>query len=298
MKRYGVAFLAGHGIGPEVTGEASRAVEAASRLHGFVVDATYVPFGSDAFVRFGHPYPMSSRASVLRADAVLVAPGEEDPLELLEAELDVRASVTRVRFDRRHELSVLAPLADAACEWTIERAFAVARASRARVAFAGFPREWQDAAGRAAAAHDGFEVEWLATPEAARALVTAPHRFDVVVAPPELAAGELAACTAADRVVAWGRLAGTGPSVFGAAGDAAHDEAGHGVADPRPLLLAAALMLGEGLGERTAAATLSEAVGGARRPAPEPSTRGTADAVLAALPHALGVEFVRDVPWA
>src|SRR6185436_9740985 len=113
--------------------------------------------------------------------------------------------------------------------------------------------------------------------------------------PPELgtAASEMAACTSTRRVAAWGRLADSGPSVFGAGLDPEHEVAGHGVADPTPMLFAAALMVAEGLGERPAAATLSGALGRVRFPASRPSTRGAGDAVLAELPQSLGFEFWR-----
>ena len=61
-------------------------------------------------------------------------------------------------------------------------------------------------------------------------------------------------------MVASGRLAGTGPGVFVPAHGAAEDIAGQGVANPASMLLAAALLLGEGLGERRAAETLTGAV--------------------------------------
>ena len=291
-KRYAVAFLAGHGIGPEVTAEASRAVAAVSHLHGFLIDEHHVHFGTDALMRFGHPYPTSSRRAVLGSDGVLVGPGGE-PLDSLEAELDVRATVTRIRFDDRRELSVLSPVEDGAWSWTLERAVGLAAESRARVTLVGVDDVW--AADIAGTARDGIVVERLRTSEALRSLVFAPEHFDVVVCPPELglAASELAACASRRRVAAWGRLAGTGPSLFGGGLDPQHDVAGHGVADPTPMLLAAALMLSEGLGERAAAATLSSALGRTAFPAPTPSTRGLADAVLAELPQALGLEFVQ-----
>jgi isocitrate/isopropylmalate dehydrogenase len=288
---YAVSFLAGHGIGPEVTAEASRAIDAVARLHGFTVDDHHVLFGTDALMRFGHPYPTASRNAVLGSDAVLVGPGGE-PLDALEAELDVRASVTRIRFDEREELTLIAPVDDGSWSWTLARAAAIAEGSRGRITLV-------DAAGRqdaAAGAADGLEVERLAAPEALRALVFAPERFDVVVCPAtlELAASELAACASGRRVAAWGRLAESGPSLFGGGLDPEHDVAGHGVADPTPLLFAAALMLGEGLGERTAAGTLASALGRTPFAAATPSTRGLADRVIAELPQALGVEFLPE----
>jgi 3-isopropylmalate dehydrogenase len=292
---YTVACLARHGIGPEVMGEASRAVDAASRLHGFFVDEHHVPFGADALMRFGHPFPLSSRRAVLAADSVLVASEGGEALETLEEELDLRASIVRVRFDERAELSLVAPLRDDAWAWTLERAFSLACDSQGRIALVGVDARW---AGEAAALEEryaGLEVERLRTRDAVRALVFTPHRFDVVVCSPELAAtaAELAAAVSARRTAAWGRLAPSGPGVFGASHGPADEIAGQGVADPSSMLLAAALMLGEGLGERSAARTLSAAV--SRASGSTASTRARGDVVLAQLPLALAnVEFYRE----
>lgn len=292
-KRYTVACLTGNGVGPELIGEASRALEAASGLHGFVVDEDHVPFGADALMRLGHPYPTSSRHSVLGADAVLVAPGTDEPLDAIEDELDLRASVVRLRFDGRSELSILAPLQEDSWGWTLRRAFAIARAGRAHVALVGTDAGWAGVADRSEADHDGFAVERLSRADAVRALVATPQRFDVVVCAAEFAltAAEVAACTARRRFAAWGQLAESGPGLFGAHFAAGRDMAGHGVADPGAMLLAAALMLGEGLGERVAAATLSRAVGRADVRGRGPSTRELGDAVLAAMPLGLDLEF-------
>ena len=67
-------------------------------------------------------------------------------------------------------------------------------------------------------------------------------------------------CLDSRRVLAWGRLAGEGPGIFGPNHGTAADIAGQGVADPSSMLLAAALMLGEGLGERGARRRSSSAV--------------------------------------
>jgi isocitrate/isopropylmalate dehydrogenase len=293
---YTVACLARNGVGPELMAEASRAVAAVSRLHGFTVDDRHVPVGSEAFMRFGHPYPLSSRRLVHDADAVLVDPGGDEALEPIEAELDLRASVGRVRYDGDHELSVLAPLHEEAWGWTIGRAFAVARASRGRVSFVGVDERWSSAATVAEADHDGIAVERVSAADTMRLLVEAPFRFDVLVCTPELAqvATDVAACTRKQRVAAWGRIAAEGPGVFGPVADPEPEDAGSGVVDPRPMLLAAALLLGEGLGERAAAVTLSEAVGKASPEVAAPSTRGLADGVLAQLPHGLRVEFLSE----
>lgn len=280
--RYHVAWLTGHGIGPEVMAQACRVADAASRLHGFAVDDVHVPFGAEAFMRFGHPFPPSSRRATLEADAIVVPSEHHDLLDTLE--LDLGASVSRVRFDGA-ELSVLAPLRDDAWAWTLERAFALARESRARVTLVGVDDRWRGAAAAAEVRHDGLQVERIPLRDAVQWLVLGPQRFDVLVTAPEHAAtcADVAACRSR-RTTAWGRLAPSGPSVFGPTHGAARDIAGQDVADPSSMLLAAALMLGEGLSERHAAATVSAAVGRAGR---RVSTRALGDEVLEQLPQAL-----------
>jgi isocitrate/isopropylmalate dehydrogenase len=294
MKTYRVICLARHGIGPEVMAEASRALAATSRVHGFFVDEWHVPYGADALTRFGRPFPLSSRRALLEADAVLVASRSDAALE---ADLDLRASVARIRFGDQSEVSVLAPTDERAWEWTLGRAFASACESRARVALVGVDERWSREADAIERRHDGVEVERFEPAAAMRGLVLTPERFDVVICPPELArpAAEVAASYATNRTTAWGRLSLTPPSVFGAAHGAADALAGHGVADPSSMLLAASLMLGEGLGERSAAATLSGAVGLAGRNGGYPSTRDQANLVLAQLPvAAANAEFHRE----
>jgi isocitrate/isopropylmalate dehydrogenase len=288
---YTVACLSGNGVGPELVAEATRAVRAASRLHGFFVDDEHVAFGSDALMRYGHPYPPSSRRAVLDSDAVLVAPGTDEPFDTLEDDLDLRASLTRIRFDGRFELSIVSPLDEDDWAWVAVRAFEIARAGRAHVTLVGLNDALPDAVERAVAAHDAFGIERLATGDAVRGLVATPQRFDVVLCVPEAAQtlADVAACTSPGRVVAWGQLSHTGPGLFGATIGRGDDVAGYDVVDPAPMLLAAALLLGEGLGERRAAATLARALG-RTHPGDRPSTRGFGDRVLAGLPLALDVE--------
>ncbi len=286
---YTVACLARHGVGPEVMATASRALDGASRLHGFHVDEHHVPFGAEALMRFGNPFPLSSRRAVLEADAVLVAADADDALDSLEEELDLRTVVIRSRFDERTELTLFAPVGDA-WDWTLDRAAATARASRGRLALVGVDRRWEAEAARCEAGHDGLDVERLSSDEALRTLVVAPSHFDVVVCPPELhaTAGELAGCLVPTRrASAWGRLAASGPGVFGADHGASEELAGHGVADPSSMLLAAALMLAEGLSERSAAGTLSAAVGRTQDLRQHPTATPLGDVVVSELPFAL-----------
>ena len=95
-------------------------------------------------------------------------------------------------------------------------------------------------------------VTHLSTRSAIRALASSPEVFDVVLSdlPLLVPMAELAWCLDPRRLLAWGRLAGEGPGIFGPSHGTAVDIAGQGVADPSSMLLAAALMLGEGLGEQ------------------------------------------------
>ena len=291
MTSYSIACLAGDGIGPEVMAQASRGMSAASRLHGFALDEKHVPFGAEATMRVGHPYPLASRNAALAADAILAGPIDQTLLRALEGELDLRASVMRVRL-RGATTTFIAPLDADAWAWTLERAIATARSSRGHLTFVGSDDGW--AADAAAAGRDHcLDVARLSTRRAVRTLSSSPEAFDVVLCdrPLLVPLAEVAWCLDSRRVIAWGRLAANGPGIFGPSHGTAADIAGQGVADPSSMLLAAALMLDEGLGERGAASTLSSAVSYVRGHG-SPRAVGTVlmsteltDAVLARLPQ-------------
>jgi 3-isopropylmalate dehydrogenase len=289
---YSIACLAGDGIGPEVMAQASRGMRGAARLHGFALDEEHVPFGADATMRVGHPFPLASRNTALAADAILAATIDRTLLQALEGELDLRAAVMRVRL-REAAITLVAPLRSDAWEWTLERAIATARSSRGRLTLVGSEDGWAAEAAAASGGDHGLDVTLLSTRRAIRAFVSNPGSFDVLVCTQPLLVplAELAWCLDPRRVLAWGRLAGDGPGVFGPSHGTAVDIAGQGVADPSSMLLAAALMLGEGLGERGAAATLSSAVSyvrgsGAQRALGTVSMSSElTDAVLARLPQ-------------
>jgi 3-isopropylmalate dehydrogenase len=67
-----IAILAGDGIGPEVTGEATRCLAAVSGLFGHEVELTALPFGGAAIDSDGDPLPAATLAGCLEADAVLL----------------------------------------------------------------------------------------------------------------------------------------------------------------------------------------------------------------------------------
>jgi len=225
----------------------------------------------------------------------------------VESELDLRARLDRVAFGQHGSVTVLSPLAASALEWTLGRSFDVARASRARVGSVGGDDAWQSAFAHVAARHDGVAAESMTVKAAVHDLAFEPERLDVVVTPEPYAEALLGfvAHGSSPRVTASGRLAGSGPSVFAPAHGAAEDIAGQGVANPASMLLAAALMLGEGLGERRAAETLTNAVleasaNGVRTPdlvrvGVGATTREYADVVISQLPHAMTTtEFYRE----
>ncbi len=69
---YHIVVLPGDGIGPEVTQEAVRVLEAAAEALGFQVHMETHPVGGAAIEAFGDPLPEPVLAACLKADAVLL----------------------------------------------------------------------------------------------------------------------------------------------------------------------------------------------------------------------------------
>ncbi len=298
-RRYKIACLAGDGIGPELMAEASRAVAAVSPLHGFAVDEAHVPFGGDAVRRFGHPLPPATREACREADAVLIAATREPALEGVKAELDLTWRVTRVRLAREGDIALVSPVAEDAEQVAIERAFRLARERRAKVTSVGSGEEWFAAVQAATERHEGLIVEHGPVERVLPVLAADPARFDVIVTQEVFAEAlsNMAAFAHEDvRMVASGRMSATGMGIFGPTHGSAPEIAGQGVANPMAMLLAASVMLGEGLGERAAAQTLERGVAGAiedgvRTPdlvasGAAATTRQFMDVLLAGLPSA------------
>jgi isocitrate/isopropylmalate dehydrogenase len=303
-----VACLAGDGLGPELMAEASRTLRKVARMHGFAVEDVHAPFGSEALTRSGHPLPASTRSAVLEAEAVLVADMAAPALGGVAAQLDLRARLTQV-LCRRSDFVLLSPLDADADEWTVERAFDLARRRRGRIVSVDGNAHWAALVDETADRHDGVAVEQVGLTDAMRSLAFDPGGLDVVVtatavapALEELAAGD----EDDDRLVAVARLAGNGPSVFAPARRESADGAGLGVADPSSMLLASSLLLREGLGEEHAAETLWSALRDARVKGSRPpvmrrtlaaTTRDFGDAVgsLLAASHA-NAEFLPGTP--
>jgi 3-isopropylmalate dehydrogenase len=72
MKAYHIAVLAGDGIGPEVTGEAVRVLQAAGERFGLEFRLSHHPVGATGVAAAGDPLPPETRDAVVKADAVLL----------------------------------------------------------------------------------------------------------------------------------------------------------------------------------------------------------------------------------
>jgi isocitrate/isopropylmalate dehydrogenase len=298
-RRYVVACLTGHGIGPEVMAEASRALAQVSWLHGFEVEESHPPFGGEAVTQFGHALPAATRSAVQSADAVLVAGATAPALEGVKAGLDLSASVTRILPAGDAGVTVFAPLAPGAENWTIELAFLAARARTGRIVSVGVDRSWGERVAVHEERDDAIAVRHISLAEALHAMTTDPESVSVVVTERVLAdvLAELPLPGVhGRRLKASGLLSPFGPGLFGPTHGSAADIAGQGVANPSEMLLAAALLLGEGLGRRAAAETLEGSLTAAlRRPVRTQdmvatgvaaTTREFVDVVLSLLPAA------------
>ncbi|MGN6390818.1 MAG: 3-isopropylmalate dehydrogenase [Gemmatimonadales bacterium] len=72
MTRFQIAVLPGDGIGPEVTAEAVRVLQAAADLHGFSIELTEYAVGAAGVAEAGDSLPAATAAAVTQVDAVLL----------------------------------------------------------------------------------------------------------------------------------------------------------------------------------------------------------------------------------
>ncbi len=308
-RTYVVACLAGHGIGPEVTAAASRALAQVSRQHGFSIDEVHPPFDGVALQRAGHPLPASTRSATRAADAVLVAGATAPALGGVMAELDLSVRVTRLLADGGTSLTTFSPLHDGAEDLTLEHAFAAARARGGRLVSVGVSAGWRDCVERHAARHDGVGVRHVKLADAIALLVRNPGSLELVAVEQGVADAVAGAPALGGRhhLAATGYLSPTGPGLFGPKHGHAFDIAGQGIANPSEMLVASALLLDEGLGRRSAAVALEESLAAtlvSSRHTADMAGSGVAattgefvDAVLGLLPSARrDTEFALGVP--
>jgi 3-isopropylmalate dehydrogenase len=304
QKQYTVAYLAGDGIGPELIAEASRALQAVTRMHGFTIVEVHAPFGGEAVSRFGHRLPDVTRAAYRDADAVLVASTKDQALEGVKADLDLTWRIQRVGYAPGRDIALVSSLVDDADELAAERAVELACERHGRLTSVGDGEEWHGFVDRAADRHPGLEVRQLSLEQALPMLAHQPEGFSVVATqrPFAEALSHMAAfMTESAPIVAAGRLSEHGPGVFGPTHGSAPSIAGQGIANPTGILLAASMLLADGLGERAAGRTLERAmtetvVAGLASAETGRTTRSFVDGVIEMMPSArTDVEFFAEV---
>jgi isocitrate/isopropylmalate dehydrogenase len=246
----------------------------------------------------GHPLPAITRRAALSADAVLVAGAAAPALEGVKAALDLAVRVTRVLAADGSDTTGFSPLPGASPDRALDRAFAAARARGGRITSVGVTDAWRDRVELHAGLHDGVDVTHLTLADALRRVAREPGGLGVAALERDVADAVEQAPRLAGRpqLTATGYLSPSGPGLFAPTHGAAQDIAGAGVANPSEMLLAAALLLGEGLGRRAAAEALEESLAAAlasKRRTPDVAQEGVAattrefvDAVLALLPSA------------
>jgi 3-isopropylmalate dehydrogenase len=283
-----VACLAGDGVGPELMGEASRVLAEVARLHALKLVDLHLPFGGEAMTRLGHPLPQSTREAYRSADAIFVSAPDDPAFDGVKADLDLVCHVARVHNLPRGDLLVVEPVGPATDEFAVARALQLAATRRARLTSVGSTDEWHALVTAQAERCDGIEVEYLSLSDLLKRFRDHPGTVDLVVAGNHLAGAivDVAADIAGSlHTVASAWLSDSGPGLFAAQVVEADEVAGHGVADPAGALLAASLLLGEGLGQRSAARTLERAVRAAEE-MPTRDTRTFTDAVIERMPDA------------
>jgi 3-isopropylmalate dehydrogenase len=294
-----VACLAGDGVGPELMAETSRVLAEVARLHHFHLDDVHLPFGGEALTRFGHPLPQSTREGYRAPGAIFVSSPDDPAFDGVKADLDLRWRVSRVHNGVRGDLVVVEPVGYGTDELAIARAFQLAAARRARVTSVGSTPDWDVLVAREADRWDGLEVEYLTLGGLLARFRDHPGTVDLVVAGSHLASAIVdtaAHLNGSLRTVASAWLSRSGPGLFAAHVCDADEVAGLGVADPAGTLLAASLLLGEGLGARSAARTLERAVAAAEKESVA-DTRSFTDEVIVQLPAVrTDTEHFHEVP--
>ena len=281
-----IAYLAGHGVGPEVTAAASRALDHLSRRHGFRVDEVHPPFGAETLIHSGDALPPATRRATASADAILVAGATEPALASLRASVAPAIRVTRT-LDALGDSTVFAPLDESGVPVAIARAVAAAKTAGSGVGAVDVDQTW-----RAHFERSPVTIEQLSLAEALELL--AGSATVTVIAGPSVA--DALASAGNERLTATAELPLDGPGLFAPTHGNDHVDDGHGVADPTEMLLATALLLSEGLDLREAGRSLERSVaaalGGTRTPMTSngttvrETTREFVDAVLGLIPNA------------
>ena len=97
MTAYEIAVLAGDGIGPEVTGEAVRVLQATGDRFGIPFTLTHHPIGAAGVAAAGDPLPPATRDAVGKAHAVLLGAVGDPSLDHAPRELRPEAGLLALR---------------------------------------------------------------------------------------------------------------------------------------------------------------------------------------------------------
>ncbi len=308
-----VAVLPGDGIGPEVTAEALRVLDALGIEH------TEHPFGGNAILAQGTPLPDETLAACRAADAVLMAAvglpeleGQpvrpEQGLLALRRELGVYANLRPARAGRI-DLLIVRELVGGlyfgakgtrddgtwfdTCEYSrpdveriARRAFEIARERGSRLTSVDkvnvlhTSRLWRDVVSELGATeYPDVPLDHALVDSFAMTIVNAPESIGVVVT--ENTFGDIlsdvaAAVTGGLGLAASASLGDGGPGLFEPVHGSAPQIAGQGSANPAAMLRSVALMLRHGLGRPDDAASLERAVDDALEAAPTADLGGEA----------------------
>jgi 3-isopropylmalate dehydrogenase len=300
-----VAVLPGDGIGPEVTAEALRVLDALG------IDHTEHPFGGNAILAQGTPLPDETLAACRAADAVLLAAvglpeleghpvRPEQGLLALRKELGVYANLRPARAGRI-DLLIVRELVGGlyfgakgtrddgtwfdTCEYSrpeveriARRAFEIARERGSRLTSVDkvnvlhTSRLWRDVVTELGETeYSDVLLDHALVDSFAMTIVNAPESIGVVVT--ENTFGDIlsdvaAAVTGGLGLAASASLGDGAPGLFEPVHGSAPQIAGQGIANPAAMLRSLALMLHHGLGRPDEASALERAVDDALEAAP------------------------------
>jgi 3-isopropylmalate dehydrogenase len=311
-----VAVLPGDGIGPEVTAQALRVLDALGIAH------EEHAFGGNAILAQGTPLPEETLAACCDADAVLLAAvglpeleGQpvrpEQGLLALRKELGLYANLRPAQAPGI-DLVIVRELTGGlyfgakgtredgtwfdTCEYTrpeveriARRGFELARARGGRLTSVDkvnvmhTSRLWRDVVSELGPAeYADVPLDHALVDSFAMTIVQAPESIDVVLT--ENTFGDIlsdvaAAVTGGLGVAASASLGDGGPGLFEPVHGSAPQIAGQGVANPAAMLRSAALLLEHGFDRADDAAALERAVDAALVETPTPDLGGAATTV-------------------
>ena len=278
---HNIALIPGDGIGPEVTAEALKVLEAAARYGGFTYDTAALDFGGDRYLRTGETLPNGAIDELRGFDAIFlgaighadVAPGilEKNILLRIRFELDQYINLRPVKLYPNVET----PLRDKGPE---DIDFVVVRenteglySGMGGVQYAGTPNEvstqvhgtwWRAFNDIGDAEFPDVSREYAHVDAATMWFVKNPESFDVIVT--ENLFGDIitdlgAMIQGGMGIAAGGNINPGGVSMFEPIGGSAPKYAGQGVINPLAAINAMQMLLTE-LGETSAAARVEAAV--------------------------------------